>query len=331
MQELLAGLRAIGEPTRLRLLNVLSHGEFNVSELTQILGQSQPRVSRHLKLMAEAGLLDRHKEGSWVLFRRADGGPGGALGGMIASLLPKDDPALERDRTRLKEVLDTRRREAMAYFGANAANWDRIRSLHVEEAEVEGAMASLVGRSPLDFYLDLGTGTGRLLELFAPQSRQAIGVDQSREMLAFARSKLDAEGLGRVQVRHGDIYALPYASEAADLVTIHQVLHYLDDPARAVQEAGRVLKPGGRLLIADFAPHELEFLRDAHAHRRLGIADDQMSAWLSRAGLSTVARKTLAPPKADGMGLTVCLWLAERTPSAPVAADRERDDRRPDA
>jgi len=312
MEDLLAGLRAVGEPTRLRLLNVLSQGEFNVSELTQILGQSQPRVSRHLKLMAEAGLLDRHKEGSWVLFRRAGEGPGARLGDLIASLLPPSNPMLERDRGRVKEALDARRRAAMAYFSANAANWDRIRSLHVAEAEVEKEMKALVGPAPRDLYLDLGTGTGRLLELFAPLARQAIGIDQSREMLSFARAKLDAEGLSRVQVRQGDIFALPYASESADLVTVHQVLHYLDDPGRAIQEAGRVLKPSGRLLVADFAPHEFEFLRDAHAHRRLGIANEAMAAWLARARLVLLDHRTLAPPQGNGEGLTVSLWLAER-------------------
>lgn len=314
MEELLTALRAVGEPTRLRLLNVLSQGEFNVSELTQILGQSQPRVSRHLKLMAEAGLLDRHKEGSWVLFRRNDSGASGALAGAIVGLLGQENAVLERDRARLREVLDARRDAAMAYFRANAADWDRIRSLHVAEIEVEAAMQRLAGPGPFEFYLDLGTGTGRLLELFAPLSRSATGIDQSREMLSLARAKLDAEGLTRVQVRQGDILALPYAAGTADLVTIHQVLHYLDDPGRALQEAARVLKPGGRLLIADFAPHELEFLRESHAHRRLGIADETMAAGLARAGLRLERKEALGPPKADGMGLTVSLWLAGHAP-----------------
>jgi DNA-binding transcriptional ArsR family regulator len=195
MEELLAGLRAVGEGTRLRLLFVLSHGEFNVSELTQILGQSQPRVSRHLKLMAEAGLLERHKEGSWVLFRLTDVDPGGSLARTIAALLPDADPTLQRDRSRLEGVLEARRRQASAYFDANAADWDRIRSLHVAEAEVERAMKALIGDGGRDFHLDLGTGTGRLLELFAPLARASTGIDQSREMLAIARAKLDAEGL----------------------------------------------------------------------------------------------------------------------------------------
>jgi ubiquinone/menaquinone biosynthesis C-methylase UbiE/DNA-binding transcriptional ArsR family regulator len=313
MEELLGGLRAVGEATRLRLLFILSHGEFNVSELTQVLGQSQPRVSRHLKLMAEAGLLDRHKEGSWVLFRLRDAGPGGELARAIVGLLPKDDPVLARDRLRLSAVLEDRRRAAMAYFSANAAQWDRIRSMHVAEEKVEAAMAQLLGKGERTFYLDLGTGTGRMLELFAPLARQAIGIDQSREMLAIARSKLDAEGLGRVQVRQGDMLALPYGNRTADLITIHQVLHYLADPERALQEAARVLAPGGALLIADFAPHDFEFLRQEHAHRRLGIADEAMAGWLQQAGLRLAAHENLPPPEDRAeQGLTVSLWLATR-------------------
>ena len=311
--DLVGALRAVGEITRLRLMSVLSHGELNVSEITQILGQSQPRISRHLKLMSDAGLLDRHKEGSWVVFRIKEQGPGAELARAIVALLPADDPLLAGDRMRLGRVRETRRRIAMAYFSANAAQWDRIRSLHISEDEVEAAMAGLLGDQAVGFYLDLGTGTGRMLELFAPRAAQAIGIDQSREMLAVARTKLDAEGLTRVQVRQGDMLALPYGDGAADLVTIHQVLHYLDDPGRALAEAGRVLKPGGRLLIADFAPHDHEFLRTEHAHRRLGISTEAMAAWLERAGLELVAHLTLAPRSApEGQGLTVSLWLARR-------------------
>jgi ubiquinone/menaquinone biosynthesis C-methylase UbiE/DNA-binding transcriptional ArsR family regulator len=308
--ELVGALRAVGEISRLRLLSVLSHGELNVSELTQVLGQSQPRISRHLKLMTDARLLDRHKEGSWVVFRITEQGRGGEFARAILALLPGEDPVLAGDRLRLGRVLETRRRIAMAYFSANAAQWDYIRSLHVAEAEVEAAMARMVGPDAGSFHLDLGTGTGRMLELFGPLAGSAIGIDQSREMLALARSKLDAEGLGRVQVRQGDILALPYGDGAADLVTIHQVLHFLDEPFRALSEAARVLKPGGRLLIADFAPHELEILRQDHAHRRLGIAPETMAAWLGRAGLELVAHRSLKPPK--GCGLTVSLWLARR-------------------
>jgi ubiquinone/menaquinone biosynthesis C-methylase UbiE/DNA-binding transcriptional ArsR family regulator len=313
MDDLLAGMRAIAETTRLRLLFVLSHGEFNVSELTQILGQSQPRISRHLKLMAEAGLLSRYKEGSWVLFRLSEQGRGAALARAIVDLLPGSDPVLLADIARMEEIRRQRAENAAAYFSANAANWEKLRSLYVSEADVEDAMLDMAGEDALGNFFDLGTGTGRILSLFAPRAAQATGIDQSREMLIVARANLEAAGLRQAQVRQGDIYALPFPSASADFVTIHQVLHYLDDPGRALIEAARILKPGGRLLIVDFAPHELEHLREQHAHRRLGFASDIMGSWLKRADLAILKERTLPPPKSNGSaGLTVSLWLAKR-------------------
>lgn len=306
-------MRAIAETTRLRLLFVLSHGEFNVSELTQILGQSQPRVSRHLKLMAEAGLLSRYKEGSWVLFRLSEQTRGAALARAVVDLLPGSDPVLVSDIARMEEIRRQRAENAAAYFRVNAANWEKLRSLYISEADVEAAMIDMAGEGRFESFLDLGTGTGRILTLFARHAGQATGVDQSREMLVIARANLEAAGLRRAQVRQGDIYALPFANSTADFVTIHQVLHYLDDPARALTEAARVLKPGGRLLIVDFAPHELEHLREQHAHRRLGIASDLMDSWLGRADLSLVQKRILPPPRSTrSAGLTVSLWLVKR-------------------
>lgn len=312
MEDLLSGLRAAAEVTRVRLLFILSHGEFNVSELTQILGQSQPRVSRHLKLMLEAGLIDRHKEGNWVLFRLREGGVGGALTRSIASLLPAHDPDLTRDLARIEEVKRQRAEIASSYFANNATNWEKLRSLHVREEDVEQAMLSMLGAGNYDSLVDLGTGTGRILNLLAPRVRQATGLDSSREMIAIARANVERSELRHVQIRHGDIYALPFANAAADLVTIHQVLHFLEDPLRALVEARRILAPEGKLLIVDFAPHQREELQIAHAHRRLGIATDQIASWLQRADLALLHHKILPPPaSASATGLTVSLWLAE--------------------
>ena len=317
MDQLLVGLRAAAETTRVRILFVLSHGEFNVSELTQILGQSQPRVSRHLKLMAEAGLLARHKEGNWVLFRLREEDLGGALARAIVDLLPGADALLTRDLARLEDIRNQRAETAARYFRNNAAQWEKLRSLHVREEDVESAMRRIAGQAPVKLHVDLGTGTGGVLRTFAHLAKQSIGIDQSREMLAIARANLEREGLRHVQIRHGDIYALPFANDAADLVTIHQVLHYLDDPGRALAEAVRILKPGGRLLVADFAPHELEALRSDHAHRRLGIAAEHMTGWLQRAGARQVQHEVLPPPwRKDETGLTVSIWLAEKLPEA---------------
>ncbi len=311
MDHLLLGLRAAGEKTRLRLLFVLSHGELNVKELTQILGQSQPRVSRHLKLLCEAGLLERYREGSWVLFRLAASGSVGALARTIVNLVPGDNATLRRDLQRLDAVRDARSRTAANYFKANAAQWDKIRSLHISEDEVEAVMRRVLGEERIGTLLDLGTGTGRVLELFADQVDYAIGIDSSQEMLGYARAKLEKAGLNHCQVRHGDLFHLPYDSDSKDVITIHQVLHFLNDPLAALQEAARVLKPGGRLVVVDFAPHELEFLRDEHAHRRLGISSVQMEDWLEETGLPLVEQQALPPDgTAEDEGLTVSIWLA---------------------
>ena len=301
----LSALKAAGEPTRLRLMAALSHAELTVTELTQVLGQSQPRISRHLKLLCDAGLVDRFREGAWAFYRLADKNAGGEAARFITQNLPADDPALRADFERLATVRRARQEAASAYFKANAKEWARIRALHVAEADVEAAALKLAGEKPIPMLLDLGTGTGRMLEVFAPHVERGIGIDQSREMLGMARANLEKAGINNCSVRLGDIYRLPFESGAgADAAVIHQVLHYLEDPGAAVAEAARVLRPGGRIVIADFAPHELEFLREAHAHRRLGFADAELKQWAEAAGL-TVARSQALP----GDKLTVKLWL----------------------
>jgi len=312
MDRLLNGLRGAGERTRLRLLFVLSHGELNVKELTQILGQSQPRVSRHLKLLCEAGLLSRYREGSWVLFRLSQSGREAALVRMIVELLPASDPVLQRDLKRLEQVRELRAEVAQEYFCHNAADWDLIRSLHISEGKVEDAMTVILGDRHFDTFLDLGTGTGRILELFSESFTNGIGVDMNREMLAFARSNLDKPDLTHCHVRHGDLFNLPYDNDMADAVVIHQVLHFLDDPQAAIVEAGRILKPEGLLLIVDFAPHELEFLRETYAHRRLGFDSEQMVAWIKSADMNVMKTQCLSleSQREDTPQLTVSLWLA---------------------
>jgi ubiquinone/menaquinone biosynthesis C-methylase UbiE len=311
MEELLAGLKATAESTRIRILFVLSHGELNVSELTYVLGQSQPRVSRHLKLMSEAGLLTRHKEGNWVLFRLRSEGLGGALARALVDMLPGHDAVLGGDLARLAEVRRQRDEKAAAYFSANAAHWSELRSLHVDETNVEHAMRHLAGTGKFSTVVDLGTGTGGVLELFGKQADHLFGIDASREMLAIARANLERAGLRQAELRQADIYAVPLADASADLVTIHQVLHFLDEPQKALLEARRILKPHGALLVVDFAPHELEELREHHAHRRLGISAEQMTGWLARADLEMTNHQVLDPPwLKDRKGLTVSLWLA---------------------
>ena len=327
MDKLVSMLRAAGDPTRLRLLLLLRQAELTVSELIEIVGQSQPRVSRHLKLLGEAGLLERFKEGSWVFYRAADRGAGGELGSAIAALA--DPAALEADRARLAHVREARAAAAAAYFKANAAEWERIRALHAPDKDVEAAIVRQLAGRKIDNLLDAGTGTGRMLELLAPNARRAVGVDVSPEMLAIARDRLLRENIRHAQVRLGDTYRLPFANgdtaQGFDVVLFHQVLHYLDDPGAAVAEAARVMAPLGTLLIADFAPHALEFLRDEYAHRRLGLSDREVEGWFAAAGLKAGASETIAPPqKKDGdEKLTVKLWLATAKAAAKTQAKSE--------
>ena len=316
METMLAGLRAAAEPTRLRMLALLAQGDLTVSELTHILGQSQPRVSRHLKLMCDSGLLDRFPEGAWAFYRLAGEGAGAGLARALLAQLPAGDPQLALDRDRLDAVRAARAARAAAYFRDNASRWDEIRSLHVAESEVEAALlAAFAGRRPHDL-VDMGTGTGRVLEVLAPRVERAIGIDLSREMLAVARANLDRAHLSHCMVRQGDITQLPLAAASADAVTIHQVLHYAPDPAAVVAEAARVLRPGGLLVAVDFAPHQLEALRDHHAHRRLGFSDAEVAGWFAAAGLVADGAHHL-----PGKPLTVVLWQAHKpgaTPSLPA-------------
>lgn len=309
---LLERLRAAAEETRLRLLVLCADSELTVSDLTTILGQSQPRVSRHLKVLCDAGLLERFREGSWAFFRLSQRGLGATLARGLVERLSLQDALIQLDLERLHMVKQARSESAARYFDENAADWDRIRTLHVAENQVEAAVLNRLGDGPFGDILDIGTGTGRLLELLAPKAERAIGLDLSREMLALARANLDRAGLKNCSVRQGDLYALPFPAQSFDAVTLHQVLHFLEDPAGAIAEAARVLRPGGRLVIVDFAPHDLEELRDRHAHRRLGFPQGDVDTWCQTAGLEPEASQVL-----PGKPLTVILWSARHLGAAP--------------
>jgi len=323
LDPLLSALKAVAEPTRLRLLALLADGELNVKDLTRILGQSQPRISRHLKLLAEAGVVERVREGSWAYFRLSDASTAAGFARNLVGTIDQSDALIQRDRARAEALRRERAEAAQAFFREYAAEWDKIRSLYLAEGEVEAAMRTALGPGPFDLLVDLGTGTGRMLELFADCYRRAIGIDASHPMLALARAKLDRARLRQAQVRHGDIYHLGLDDGVADAVVMHQVLHYLSDPDRALREAARVLAPGGRLIVVDFAPHDLEFLRQSHAHVHLGFSPGQVEQWLNAAGLKTLMTKELRPPlKAQSEQLTVLLWLAGRSPRVSAKAGK---------
>lgn len=321
--QLLDGLKAAGEDTRLRLLALMGEGELTVSELTEILGQSQPRISRHLKLLAEAGLVERFREASWVFYRRAVDTQCAALTDALLDLMAADDATLLRDRERLEAVRAARAEQAQAYFRAHAHEWDAIRRLHASDEEVEAAIKAILAGQGVGSLLDLGTGTGRILELFAGEMERGVGIDLSSDMLAVARANLERAGVRNATVRQGDIYNLALPRDAFDVVIIHQVLHFLEDAPRALKEAARVLKPGGRLLVVDFDPHDLEFLREQHAHRRLGFAPEIMESWLAQAGLVQKSHRLLAPQAHEK--LTVSLWLAHDARVPAQDGDQQRE------
>lgn len=305
MEKLLLSLRAVAEPTRIRIFVLCAENDLTVSDLTRILGQSQPRVSRHLKLLTEAGLLERMPEGSWVFYRRARD-HGGRVD-KICELLAIEDEVLILDQKRLADVKMDRLQAAEKYFSRNARAWNGLRSLHVDEAEVEAEMVHLLPKVGVNNLLDMGTGTGRLLKLFAKRVETVIGVDTSHEMLSVARSNLAQAGATNCSVRQADMFQIPFGVGSFDAVTIHQVLHFLDQPISALTEAVRLLRPNGYLLLVDFAPHGLEALRSEHQHRRLGFSEQEVKTWFEMVGLEGQETVQLL-----GNPLTVSIWLAKK-------------------
>ena len=302
----LAALKAAGEETRLRILALLGRGDMTVSDLQAVLDQSQPRISRHLRLLAQAGLISRSRDGAWSFYGLTPEAsvwlPGLARLG--------DDPDLGADAERLAALRETHAREAALFFARNAADWDRIRALHAPDETVEGAMLELAGSDRVERLLDVGTGTGRMLEVFAPLYREGLGIDTSSEMLAIARAKLHASGASGARVLRADLFDPDAAPGPFSFAVVHQVLHFLDRPGDAVAETVRCLAPGGRILVADFAPHDHEFLAREQSHRRLGFERETVERWLVAAGATPVAGWAIEPLHGDG--LTVLLWLARR-------------------
>ena len=309
--------RALADPTRLRIVHLLRRMELAVGEIALVVGQSQPRVSRHVRILVDAGLIERRKEGSWVFLSICSDAATAALSVFLDAAPPAPSEMLwvEADLARLAAVRAERARMAEQFFATHAEEWDALRSLHAPEAEVEAAMLGILDDAPLGRLLDIGTGTGRIATLLAQKATQVVGVDRSAEMLRLARGKLDAEADGKVRFIAGDFNDLPLTDAAADTAVLHQVLHYAQAPEKVIAETARVLTPEGRLLVVDFAPHEHEELRVRDAHARLGFSDRQMAGWFKAAGLEPAGIETLA-----GGTLTVKLWLGRRSQAAAPGA-----------
>ncbi len=321
LNHLVMQLRAAGEITRARILSLLTHGELSVGELAQVLSQSQPRLSRHLKFLTGAGLVERLPEGAWVFYRLPADGQSRRLVDSLNAVLDASDPDLRRDLERLRDVKGERATAAGAYFSRVADDWDRLRAMHFSDDEIEKAVLTAAGAGPFEVVVDFGTGTGRMLALFSDKARRVEGIDLSHQMLTVARSKLEEANISNASVRHGDATSSPYPDNSANLVIIHQVLHFLDDPGRALNEAARVLKPGGRLVVVEFAPHTQEHLRSEHAHRHLGVSEQDMASWANKAGLAVRFAKTFAAPGGE-KGISVMVWSADSQKAAREGADK---------
>ncbi|MEL6286116.1 MAG: metalloregulator ArsR/SmtB family transcription factor [Pseudomonadota bacterium] len=320
MDKLIDQLKAVGEPTRLRILSLLRQDDLAVGELVQILGQSQPRLSHHLKVLSSAGVVQRLPEGAWVFYRLATSHEILPLFDYVFAQIDADEAAVSRDRARLDAIRQARANAANTYFAQVAETWDTVRSLHYPNEAIESAVLDLVGPGPFDRVVDLGTGTGRMLVLLAPRAKAVEGLDLSHHMLNVARANLEGASIANARVRHGDAAATPFDTASADLVIIHQVLHFIDNPAGVLVEADRLLRPGGRLLVVDFAPHALEFLRDDHGHRRLGIRAEAMAAWTAETSLSLSPPRRFDPPSGMAEGLSVQIWTADKPQLAKEAA-----------
>lgn len=320
LDPLVDALKAAGEPTRLRILALLRQGDLAVGELVQILDQSQPRLSHHLKTLTVAGLVERLPEGSWVFYRASRKGWAGRLLDALFDELDTAAAPFSEDISALREVRTSRAASAESYFSEIAEDWDRLRALHYPETAIEAAILDIVKDKQFSHIIDLGTGTGRMLRLLAPYADEAEGLDLSHHMLTVARANLNRAEANNARVRQGDVTATPFAAASADLVIVHQVLHYLEQPEDVLAEAARILTPGGQLLVVDFAPHDLDFLRETQGHRRLGIREEDMVAWADAAGLAIDMPQRFDPPASLDQGLSVLIWSATRPANQQEAA-----------
>ena len=303
-------MRALADPTRLRIVLLIRQLELSVGEVVQILGQSQPRVSRHIRILDEAGIAERRKEGSWVFLRPGPILTQGKLDALFAGAHSNEARVVQRDLAKLEQVRNSRAEMAADYFAAHAGEWDSLRSLHVAESEVESAIAGILHTAPLGAVLDVGTGTGRMIELFCADAERFVALDNNTEMLRLARAKLAAMDAGsstKVDIMLGDFNALPLADGSFDTILFHQVLHYAQHPERVISEATRVLAPGGRLMIVDFAAHDHEELRTVHAHARLGFADQTVEQAFASSDIYMAHQAML-----DGGTLAVKIWVGQK-------------------
>lgn len=313
--------KALADPTRLRIARLLGTMELAVGELALVLGQSQPRVSRHVGILCDAGLAERRREGSWVFLRSTGGQDGSdpivaAMDALLATAERENHDfaaTCEADRRKLAAIRRSREESAEGYFARHASDWDDLRALHSPDAQVEQHLAEALADAPLGTVLDIGTGTGRMAEMFAERAERVVALDKNLEMLRVARAKLQHLPTSRIELVQGDFTDLPFPDASFETVLLHQVLHFAQDPAQPLAEAARVTRPGGRIAIVDFASHDREELRTRHQHARLGFSDRQMQSLLREAGF--VAKE---PVSLEGGEITVKIWIGKRRATSPA-------------
>jgi ArsR family transcriptional regulator len=301
--EIIKYCKALSDETRVRLVNVLLEYELNVGEIVQVMAMGQSRISRHLKILSESGLVAVRREGLWAFYRVSEEGPGRAFLNGVRELMA-GEPELKRDRNRAEKVILERTAATRQFFDDIAPEWDRM------TAEVLGDLdlaREIQARLPeCDCAADIGCGTGDMLEILSRSSRSVIGVDNSPKMLELAEERFSGDG--HMSLRIGEMTHLPLRDWEADCTVMSLVLHHLAMPLDAIREAGRVLKIGGRLIIAEFDQHDNELMRSEYGDRRLGIPRESMCGWLEEArfDVRSVTEFTV------NMGLVVVLYEAEK-------------------
>jgi ArsR family transcriptional regulator len=276
--------KTFSDPTRVRVLALLEQEELAVQELMDALGMAQSRVSRHLAILREAGLLEDRRDGTYVFYRFAvpAEGPWREAWELVRRELATD-PVRQRDRAALAQVMEARAARTRSFFDAVGPEWDALRKVFDDDVLRARAGARLV--DPRTVVADVGTGTGILAVELARLGLRVVAVDHSARMLAAARSKLEAEGLSGVELRQGEASALPIGDAEVDAAIVHMVLHYLPSPGEAIREMARVVRPGGVVVIVDFVPHEHEWMRQELGVTWLGFAWDEVRGWLGEADL----------------------------------------------
>jgi DNA-binding transcriptional ArsR family regulator len=299
-------LKAISEPTRFRLVRLCAQGELTVSELMRIVGQSQPRVSRHLKLLQDAGILERFREQHWVFYRVAQEEHYQLLVSGLIKQIEKNETIIQLDQSRLIELQAARATLSETFIETELPDWLRLHEYHGDTARFESAVQDALAEKTVGHLLDVATGTGRMLKIVGPLASSGVGIDLSKKMVTVARSVLAESGLAHLTVRQEDMYQMRFAARHFDTITIDQVLYFATNPDALIKETARVLKYGGRLLVVAFTAS-----KTAKTPPSVGIELSDIQQWIESAGLK-ITNTNILP----GDSLDISLLVSEKAKDA---------------